>query len=418
VTTTAGESTETTAGDTETTAAESTAPPATAGEPEETAGFDGETITVGLVTDNSGPLKAIAAQLTAGAQIYWDYVNEELGGVGGKYPVELVIADNGSDPQRSVQAYQEVKNDIVMVGNILGTPSTQALQEFFAEDDMVAVPGSLAADWVRNPNMLPYSTPYEIEMINGVEFWLTELNGEGQVACTFSEGNAYGEAGLEGLNFAAEQNGFEFAASTTYTPGDSDFVGQITEMQDQGCEVVFAVANAQPFNGALAAASDLGFAPVWITTLPAYLALLVGADGANAARYANVYQVGDGPEFGDVSQPGMKTFIERATTYSEEFQPNTFLLTGYTATFAVHALLEKAVANGDLSREGMLQALTEVGTVDFQGLAGNYEYGPIEERQPPLNNTIFKFDQSKGFEKNFMAVAAEIESPLASEFEI
>ncbi len=114
----------------------------------------------------------------------------------------------------------------------------------------------------------------------------------------------------------------------------------------------------------------------------------------------------------------MKTFLDRAAKYNKDFKANTFLLTGYTASIAVHALLEKAVANGDLGRDGMLKALTELGTVDFQGLAGNYTYGPIATRQPPLNNTIFKFDVNKGFDQNFMAKQAEITSPFAKDFKI
>jgi ABC-type branched-subunit amino acid transport system substrate-binding protein len=416
--TTSGATAVTTSGSAQASTTATTTATTAASPPEETAGFDGTTITLGLVTDGSGPLKAIAAQLTEGAQIYWDYVNEELGGVGGKYQVALKVADNGYDPQKSVQAYQQVKNDVVMIGNILGTPSTQALQEIFAQDKVTAVPGSLAAAWVRNPNMLPYSAPYEIEMVNGVEFWQTNLNGKGQKACTFTEADAYGESGLAGLDFAAEKYGFQYVANTTYKSGDTDFVAQVTELKDKGCQVVFAVANAREFNGTLAASADLGFAPAWITTLPAYLALLVGADGAGAPRYANVYQVADGPEFGDTSSPGMKTFLDRAAKYSADFKANTFLQTGYTASIAVHALLEKAVANGDLSREGMLKALTELGTVDFQGLAGNYTYGPIDTRQPPLNNTVFKFDQAKGFDANFMAKQADVTSPFAKDFPI
>jgi ABC-type branched-subunit amino acid transport system substrate-binding protein len=409
VTTSAASATSATSGTT-------TATTVAAGPPTETAGFDGSTITIGLVTDNSGPVKPIAAQITAGAQVYWDYVNQELGGVGGKYQVSQTIADNGYDPQKSVQAYQQVKNDVVMIGNILGTPSTQALQEVFAEDKMTAVPGSLAAAWVRNPNMLPYSTPYEVEMINGVEFWQTRLNGAGQKACTFAQADAYGESGLAGLHFAAQKYGFQFTTNTTYKAGDTDFVAQVTELKDKGCQVVFAVANSGEFNGALAASLELGFSAPWIATLPSFLALRVGADGA--ARYANTYVVGDGPDFGDTSHPGMKTFLDRVAQYAPESKANTFLLTGYTASIAVHALLEKAVANGDLGRDGMLNALTQLGTVDFQGLAGNYTYGPVETRQPPLHNTIFKFDAARGPDGNFLASQGEITSPFAKEFKI
>ena len=374
----------------------STAPTTAAGPPKETNGFDGTNITLGLVTDNSGPLKAIAAQLTAGAQIYWDYVNQELGGVGGKYPVEV-------DRRR-----QRLRPTEVRAGLPAGqgrhrhgrqhprTPSTQALTEFFVEDKVVAVPGSLAAEWVRNPNMLPYSAPYEIEMINGVEFWQTNLNGKGQKACTFASADAYGDSGLAGLNFAAGKLGFQFTANTTYKAGDTDFVAQVTEMKDKGCQVVFAVATPSEFNRTLASASELSFAPVWIAALPAYLALLVGADGAGAPRYANVYQVGDGPDFGDTSVAGMKTFVDRATKYNKDFKPNTFLLTGYTASIAVHASWRRPWRTATSAAQGVLTALTQLGTVDFQGLAGNYVYGPIATCQPPLKNTIFKFDVARG----------------------
>ena len=54
------------------------------GEPETVPGFDGETIRLGVVTPTSGPVAIIGEPLTNGNRAYWDYVNEELGGVGGK----------------------------------------------------------------------------------------------------------------------------------------------------------------------------------------------------------------------------------------------------------------------------------------------------------------------------------------------
>src|SRR3546814_11031964 len=58
-----------------------------AGDPEPTAGFDGETIRLGVITPTSGSVALIGNPLTAGNQAYFDYVNEELGGVAGKYQI-------------------------------------------------------------------------------------------------------------------------------------------------------------------------------------------------------------------------------------------------------------------------------------------------------------------------------------------
>ena len=52
------------------------------------------------------------------------------------------------------------------------------------------------------------------------------------------------------------------------------------------------------------------------------------------------------------------------------------------------ALLEKAVELGDLAHEGLLQGSEELGTVSFDGLTGDYEYGAADERVPPTTTTI------------------------------
>ncbi len=408
-TTTSGDSTESTEPPPDAT----TTVPAPVGDPEEVDGFDGETITVGAVLDQTGPLAFVGTDLLVGAQTYWDFVNEELGGIAGKYKVEIKVADSKNEAPVAVQAYQQIKGDVVMFTNILGTPVTKAMAEFLVEDNILAIPGSLAGEWVRNPNFLPYSAPYEIEMINGVEFWQTNLEGAGQTACTFAQNDSYGESGLTGLEFAAEKYGFEFAADTTYNSGDTDFTAQVTELADAGCEVVFSVSTPREQTGLMTGARSLGFEPVFIGTLPSFLSLLAGGD--NGAAFANFYLVGDGGEFGDPEIPGMKNFLDRVEKYGDGAAPSTFLLTGYTATLAAHAALEKAVALGDLSHEGLVNAVQQLGEVDFEGLAGNYTYGPPDERVPPIESAIFRFDPAKT-DRNLLALQEVVESPFAKEY--
>lgn len=77
-------------------------------------------------------------------------------------------------------------------------------------------------------------------------------------------------------------------------------------------------------------------------------------------------------------------------------------------------ILEQAVANGDLSREGILQASTEA-SIDFEGLSGDYHYGPVDERQPSISNTIFRVNPEvpNGVE----AVEVGYESSYASDYD-
>src|SRR4051794_24965443 len=118
----------TTAAPSATTGVESTEPAAPAGPPGETAGFDGTTIRVGCLTDQSGPVAVIGNPLLQGAQLWFDHVNAQ-GGVAGQYPVAVVPGDTHDDAATAVQEYQRVKDDVVMFANILSTPPTQAVLE-------------------------------------------------------------------------------------------------------------------------------------------------------------------------------------------------------------------------------------------------------------------------------------------------
>ena len=56
------------------------------GAPASGPGFDGKTIKLGVLTPLSGPVAVIGNPLTAGNQVYFDYVNSK-GGIAGKYKV-------------------------------------------------------------------------------------------------------------------------------------------------------------------------------------------------------------------------------------------------------------------------------------------------------------------------------------------
>jgi hypothetical protein len=61
-------------------------------------------------------------------------------------------------------------------------------------------------------------------------------------------------------------------------------------------------------------------------------------------------------------------------------EPDSYYLFGYVQSQAVTALLEKAVELGDLSKDGIMKANEQLGTVEFGGLLGDYKYGPAAER--------------------------------------
>jgi ABC-type branched-subunit amino acid transport system substrate-binding protein len=379
------------------------------------AGFDGTTIQVGVISALSGPAAVIGTELAAGQQVYFDYLNNELGGVAGQYPVEIMLEDHLYDTATTVQKYGKIKDDVVMFSQIMGTPSVFAALPMLAEDGMVASPASQDAFWVREQNLFPVIEPYQIDVVNGMAYYLGE--GGGSVDDTVGaiiQNDPYGEAGLEGLEFAAEQFGFEITAVTRYGAGDQDFTAQVTELVNADVDVVFATALPTEFGAILGTAAQAGFAPRWIAQSPAWVDELAATPLADYLE-ANVWVTAPGQEWGTPESVDMTNLVERAATYKPDQQPDYYFAFGYIQAWATHQLLEEAVANGDLSHEGIIQAMNGMSTIDFGDLLPAYGYGPPEARNPSRATTIFEVDVAKPFALG--ALASNVESPEAQAYE-
>ncbi len=389
-------------------------PPPPAQPPQPTIGFDGSTIKLGYLTDSSGSLALLGVPLLAGAQAYWGWVNSN-GGVAGKYEVELVAGDTKDDVQTTVTEYQRIKGDVVMFAEVLSTPPTQALLEFLKEDGVVAVPGSLAGAWAREELLLPTGAAYEYEAINLADWY---LNGSGiaspdDVYCVVYVNDKYGRDALRGLEFAIDGLGLELAELVTIQRGDRAFTAQVTALSDAGCTVVFGITVPVEQNAILAEADGQGFEPVWLGLLPTYLNLLAGG---RPTLYEKYYVAVDSPNLNDTSVPGMADFLERFEQFGDG-AVNTFNLSGYVQSIAVHALLELAVEMGDLSREGIRAAMAELGEVDVNGLMSeNYVYGRPEDRRPASAVRIFQFDHSQP--PNYLREITIWDSPLTDDFDL
>jgi len=388
-----------------------------AGDPEATAGFDGTTIKLGVVTPTSGPVAIVGNPLTAGNQAYFDYLNEEVGGIAGKYPVELDIRDSGYDPTKAGQEYSAIKEDTVMLAQLLGTPIVNAVLEQLITDGVSAAPASLDSLWVREPNLLPVGGPYQIQAINALDWYVAE-NGEDKVLCSLISDDPYGEAGQEGLEFAAENLDLELAVTATFPapPAAADFTAPISQLQGEGCEMVFLVATPSSTGPALGKAAEVGFAPQWIGQSPSWLGAL-GKSPLAPYLQANFLVVSEGPNYGDESVEGMAELIRIKDTYAPDQEADVYFNFGYIQAKAVTALLEKAVELGDLSHEGILAASEELGTVSFDGLLGDYTYGPADERVPPTTSSIFMVDPESPTGLTLVEGAQDIEADFAKDFE-
>jgi ABC-type branched-subunit amino acid transport system substrate-binding protein len=310
----------------------------------------------------------------------------------------LLQEDNQYKPDVTVQQYNKLKSNVVAFTQILGTANTLAVLPQLRTDKILAAPASLDGLWVREDNLLPIGGPYQVQAINAIDYYLSPEGGgsKDNKICVMLQDDVYGEAGLAGITFAGTKYGFTVANTQKYKVGTADFTGQIGALSGAGCQLVFLVATPTDAGNIWGSAAKARFASKWIAQSPSYAAALSKSAVAPYLQQ-NVLIASEGTEWGDTAVPGMKDMVDRVAKYAPTQQPDYYFSFGYNQGRAMTAVLEKAVALGDLSRDGILNAAKQIGTLSFDGLSGDYAYGPSQDRNPPRTTTLFKVDPTKPF---------------------
>jgi ABC-type branched-subunit amino acid transport system substrate-binding protein len=384
----------------------------TPGAPTATVGFNGKTISLGIITIQSGPAASTGQPWTNGNLAYIDQVNAK-GGVAGRYKIKPIVVDSAIDTQRAVQEYNQLSGSVVMFGNVLGTVVVNAVLPQLQRDGVVAVPGSLDSTWLHQPNLAPWFAPYQIEAANGLS-WYVDQQGKAKKVCSAVQADTYGQAVQAGASSAAKSNGIALTKTVTFLLTDTDYTAPVTALRDAGCDAVVLGSSLPGTAGMSAKAASIGFAPEWIAMNPGWDPAL---GQSKLARYfaQHLVVVADGPNWGDTAKPGMARMISALKRYYPQQKPNDFFEQGYAQMGVAVQVLNEAAARGDLSHAGIIKALAQLPKVTFGGLSGAYTYGDPQHRSPPRFNTIFKV--VPGAPLGLQALKEDFESTAARKFQ-
>jgi ABC-type branched-subunit amino acid transport system substrate-binding protein len=373
-------------------------------------GFDGTTITLGVLTPQTGAAAVLGNPLTKGNQVYFDALNA-AGGVAGKYQVKLNVVDTKYEPQTAVQQYQATKANSAAYVQVLGTAIVDALLPQFTADNVLAGPASLDAFWVREPNLMPIGGPYQIQVINGMDYAIRNFDAKNKKVCALTKDDPFGETALAGLDYAAEKDGFTVTAKASFKQGDQNFTAPVSQLVGAGCEIVVLAALPNETSPILTEASTQNFAPKWLGVSPTWVSIFAGG-ALGPYLQANYTLLAEGPQWGDTANAGMAKMLQDVATYAPDQQPDIYFQFGYNQAWAMAQILEQAVQDGDLSPAGIAQAAQNIPELKFEGLSGDYVYGPVADRNPPRTSSVFAVDPAtpgglKALQTDFSSSAAE-----------
>ncbi len=352
-------------------------------------GVTADSISLLQLTDLSGVFAPLATAFTQSQELYWKERNA-AGGVCGRQ-IKLVNKDAAYDVQKAVSLYRDSEPDVAAVSQVVGSPIIAALLPTFQRDNMLAVAAAWPPAFLDAKSVAIVGATYDLEAINGIE-WLMENKGlkKGDaIGDLYFEGD-FGEGGLVGVKYAAEQFGL-----------------RVVEQKIK--------ATDEDMSGAAAKFKREGVKAIWVTTAPGQLASLAGVAKSSGL---NVPIGTNGPVFapqllktpvGDTLAETVTVFNSNATYASDspavrklagDYEkaypkgvPQQAVVTGYSEAQVMNSVLEKACENKDLSRQGIIDAFRQLSGVKTEGLvAGDLDFTQVGQAS---SKAVFAHDVDK-----------------------
>ena len=375
-------------------------------------GFDGKTITLGLIGTTTNPTWSnISKAISAGFEARIAAINRR-GGIAGQYPIRVLFRDANYDPGVTLAELASTQASVVGYGSILGTPATEAAVPFLRDNQLLASPASQEGRWAKEPNLLPVFNSYQIQAISGVSYFLEQ--SPGATVCSVSIATSFGDAGAEGFNFAATDLGARVGATLQMGSGDVNAAPVLGQLARGGCQGVLTTLAPQQLVQLVMGAARAGLTFRWIALGAGFSDRIITSQTSKVFE-ATCWVIGDGPVWGEPQTASLAADLLVSDNRFWTENPDVGLTFGYTQAKVWEAILERAIANRDLSRAGLLQASRTAGLIDTGGLGSPIDYSqPVRLSAPRAS--IYTVD---GSYKNSIRLLNAIYSPAsASRFKL
>lgn len=378
-------------------------------------GFDGKTITVGAIAVTSGPLAVSGEPLLEGLTTYVNALNDR-GGIGGKYPVEIKVSDNGFNASKAVQQVRDTLPEVSLYATLFGSAITHAIIPQLEKDNALAFMNAADGAVLRSPNIVSTITPYESQVSAGIEYVSSQDGGADKVYCgAYLEGDI-AAAGERGADFAYEELGLTKGTNVELPFTTTDYTPQVQQLKSAECDVVSFVAPVGVTSILMSDSSKLGFEPQFIASNVSWTAGLKDAPIVPFMQKNNYLITYNGALYGDTEH---STAMEDLMAAREKYAPDAGVDTGFTSGYASGMLMEqiltRALESGDLSRDGIRAAEEDLDALEFGGIMATFPWGTPEERVAPSQVTIVKVDPSE--ESTMKVVEFGFESAVAAKYE-
>lgn len=341
-------------------------------------GDGGSASDVGITADSikiggTFPLTGVAApgysEIPTGAQAYFDWVNAN-GGVYGR-SIDFEVKDDGYDPTKTSSLTNELvlQDQVFATVGSLGTPTHSAVVDFLNDEevpDLFVSSGSLG--WGDDPEARPmtfgWQPDYEIEgKIIGQ--YVAEEMPDAKVGL-FLQDDDFGTDAEKGVRQFLDA---QIVDVQRYTSGNTDIGPQIAALQASKPDIVLAFTTPSYTALAQLVSLKLGFTPQWyvsnVGSDPALVGSLLeqfseGAVPGDASALNGVMSSEYIPGVDAPDNPWVQLWQQVWDEHGAKGELTNYRIYGMSWAYTFVQALQ--AAGEDLTREGLVDALEEVGS--------------------------------------------------------
>ena len=333
---------------------------------ESSAEADGASFKIGGIGPVTGGAAVYGLAVQHGAEIAVKEINE-AGGING-YPVEFQFQDDEHDAEKSVNAYNTLKDwgMQALMGTVTSAPCIAVADKTAADNMFQITPSGSAVECAANPNVyrVCYSDPAQG---TASAKYIGEHKLASKVAVIYDSSDVYSSGIYEKFAQEAPNQGIEVVDAEAFTAdSNKDFSTQLQKAKESGAELVFLPIYYTEASLILQQANTMDFAPQFF-----------GCDGMDGILQVQNFDVklAEGlmlltPFAADATDDLTVKFVKSfEDAYGET--PIQFAADAYDAMYVIKAAMEEANVTPDMAVGDICDAMEGAMTkIKVDGLTG------------------------------------------------
>ncbi|MEZ7131766.1 ABC transporter substrate-binding protein [Nonomuraea sp. AD125B] len=357
---------------------------------QQTTGITDKSIKLGGIYPLSGPASAYG-DIPKGIKAYFDYVNAEKGGIGGR-KVEFIVRDDGYQPPKAVEEARRLveQDQVFALFQTLGTPSTTATWDYTNQRKVPQVFVATGASKWGTDAAHPWTIGWQPNYVSEARVYAQYLKAEKPSAkiAVLYQNDDFGKDLLGGFKKAIEGTQLTIVAEQSYEVTDPSIDPQMRNLAGSKADVFLDVTTPKFGSQALAAdVRNTGWNPLHIiNNVAASITVLkpVGFDNVQGVVSSSYYKDPNDPTWATDAE--MTLYKQKVKQYAPGADPNIPYLTfGWAVASSFHKAMDAATCP---TREGLRDSVRNLRDVKIDMLlpgvtlsTGQGDAFPIESMQ-------------------------------------